>query len=80
MLFMKHILATVSAESFGVAFESSEWKVLSVADPSVATVRESEGPNGSVDVVDPKENRDKKLKHQVQSKTQWGLRQTGQSK
>jgi hypothetical protein len=54
--------------------------VLSVADPSVATARESEGPNGSADVVDPKENREKKLKHQVQSKTQQGLRQTRQSK
>lgn len=54
--------------------------MLSVADPSVATARESEGPNGSADVVDPKENREKKLKHQVQSKTQQGLRQTRQSK
>ena len=63
MPFSMHILATVSAELFGVAFESSGWKVLSVADPSVATARESEGPNGSADVVDPKEKRDKKLKH-----------------
>jgi len=63
IVFAMHILATVSAELFDVAFESSEWKVLSVADPSVATVHESEGPNGSADVVDPKENREKKLKH-----------------
>ena len=54
--------------------------MLSVADPSVAIVHESEGPNGSADVVDPKKNRDKKLKHQVQSKPQRGLRQTRQSK
>ena len=44
--------------------------MLSVADPFVATAHESEGPTGSADVVDPKEKRDKKLKHQVQSKTQ----------
>lgn len=63
MLFVMHILATVSAESFGVVYESSEWKVLSVLDPSVAIAHESEGPNGSADVVDPKEKRGKKLKH-----------------
>lgn len=38
-------------------------------DPSVATVHEFEDPNGSTDVVDPKENRDRSLKQQVQSKT-----------
>lgn len=75
-----HILATVSAELFGVAFESSEWKELSVADPSVAIVHESEGPNGSADVVDPKEKRDKNLKHYVQPKTHRGLRQTRRTK
>ena len=66
-LFMMHILVTVSAVLFVVAFESSEWKWPSVVDPSVATVHVFEGPNESADVEDPMEKRDGNLKHQVQS-------------
>jgi hypothetical protein len=65
------ILATAFAKLFVVAFESSERKLLSVVDPSVATVHESGGPYGSGDVEDPIENRDKKnFRCQVQSKDQ----------
>jgi hypothetical protein len=71
MLFMMHVLVTVSAKLSVVAFESSERKWLSVVDPSAAIVHESEGPNGSGDVEDPTENADKKnFRCQVQSKAQ----------
>jgi hypothetical protein len=73
MLFMMHILVIVSAKLFVVAFESSEWKGLSVVDPSAAIVHESESPNGSADVEDPIENTDRNFRCQVQSEAQWML-------
>lgn len=65
-----HILVTVSAKLFVVAFESSERKWLSVEDPSAEIVHVSEGPNGSGDVEDPTENKDINFRCQVQSKVQ----------